>query len=189
MNASLMFNDVKITPFDIGDGKIWVSSQALAEMLGYKDKRSISKIFNRNKDEFTEGMTRVVTVTTSGKINGLQHVKTRIFSARGAHLVGMLANTKIAKMLRQWLLNIIDHESENAISMLDNQSLTENTVMEMSNRIAKVDRWSKDNFGIPGSQQMSTRKKHLKVIREAEQKLREFSQFKLPGFDDLEGFE
>ncbi|MDQ9668887.1 hypothetical protein RF033_15005, partial [Serratia marcescens] len=34
----------------------------------------------------------------------------RIFSLRGAHLIGMFARTKLAKEFRKWVLDILDQE-------------------------------------------------------------------------------
>lgn len=104
MNKSLVFKGNKITPFDKGDGKIWFTNKQLSELLGYKDESSVTRIFNRNKDEFTDGMSQAVNLTVSNKNNEIQNKRVRIFSVRGAHLVGILSKTDIAKALRRWLL-------------------------------------------------------------------------------------
>lgn len=47
----------------------------------------------------------------SGKINGLQHKKVRVFSLRGAHLIAMFASTPVAKEFRRWVLDLIEKEA------------------------------------------------------------------------------
>lgn len=112
MSKSLVFKGNEITPFDNGDGRIWFKSKHMAELLEYADEKSVNRLYNRNKDEFSQDMTLVVTVTSRNKNNVIQHNRTRIFSSRGAHLLGMLADTKIAKALRKWLLDLADKESK-----------------------------------------------------------------------------
>lgn len=108
--TSLTFNDVNFHPVAQNDGQIWLSSGELAKALGYAETDSVSKIYNRNKDEFTSGMTMTVKMTVNG-INGSTRQKlTRIFSLRGCHLIAMLAKTEIAKKFRLWVLNILDKE-------------------------------------------------------------------------------
>lgn len=51
-------------------------------------------------------MTRVMPLPTAG---GVQQV--RVFSLRGAHLLGMLANTDKAKAFRRWVLDVLDKEA------------------------------------------------------------------------------
>lgn len=101
MSDKLVFKGKEIVPFDNGDGKVWFTSNDMAELLEYADDKSVNKLYNRNKDEFNSEMTRVVTVTSRNKNNEIQHNRKRIFSSRGAHLLGMLADTKVAKSLRK----------------------------------------------------------------------------------------
>ncbi|HCU0194039.1 hypothetical protein CEP63_018420 [Proteus mirabilis] len=82
MNKSLVFKGDEIPLFDNGDGKIWFTNKQLSELLGYKDESSVTRIFNRNKDEFTDGMSQTVNLTVSNKNNGMQNKKVRIFSNR-----------------------------------------------------------------------------------------------------------
>lgn len=96
----------------IKDGQIWMTSADLTKALGYADEKSVNRIFNRNKDEFTSNMTQTivgVNLTSSLKTKGLT-VKTRIFSLRGCHLIAMFARTKVAKDFRKWVLDILDRE-------------------------------------------------------------------------------
>lgn len=106
---ALSFNDVNFSPVQ-RDGQIWLSSGELATALGYKSADSVSRIFDRNSDEFTNSMTLTVNLTVSNKNNELQQAKTRIFSLRGCHLIAMLSRTAIAKQFRKWVLDVLDRE-------------------------------------------------------------------------------
>ena len=86
--------------------QIFVKSSDLGLALGYKNPTGdISKIYDRNADEFTAEMTALIEMPTAG---GIQ--KVRIFSLRGAHLIAMFARTKVAKDFRKWVLDILDRE-------------------------------------------------------------------------------
>lgn len=63
----------------------------------------VRDLYRRHADEFTDTMTAVVKLQTQG---GVQDV--RVFSLRGAHLLGMLARTDEAKKFRRWALDVID---------------------------------------------------------------------------------
>ena len=52
-------------------------------------------------------MTQLVEIQTAG---GLQQV--RVFSLRGAHLLGMLARTEKAKEFRRWVLDVIESHND-----------------------------------------------------------------------------
>ncbi|SFN76439.1 BRO family, N-terminal domain, partial [Izhakiella capsodis] len=158
----LTFKNHSVVPFDNGDGKIWFTSANMAELLEYADEKSVNRLYNRNKDEFSAEMTRVVTVTSRNKNNKLQYNRARIFSPRGAHLLGMLAETKVAKSLRRWLLDLIEKETQPNLSLLDMGSLKDLAVGEMQNRVFRVNEWSLETFGRPGSSRMTIRKGHLK---------------------------
>lgn len=103
------------------NNQIWLTSAELAKALDYSDARSVTKIFNRNQDEFSQCMTEVVKLTTNGISNTSRQKSVRIFSLRGAHLIAMFARTPIAKDFRKWVLDILDKEVANnvVISKLD----------------------------------------------------------------------
>ncbi|HAT1515800.1 TPA: hypothetical protein I8W54_004201 [Morganella morganii] len=185
MSDKLVFKGKEIVPFDNGDGKVWFTSNDMAELLEYADDKSVNKLYNRNKDEFNSEMTRVVTVTSRNKNNDIQHNRKRIFSSRGAHLLGMLADTKVAKSLRKWLLDLIEKESQPNLAMMDLDNLKQVTLGEIQNRVTKANEWSLEKFGRPGSKSMTIRKRHLKKIREAEKMLIELSQVCLPDMGDF----
>ncbi|MBI6218360.1 Bro-N domain-containing protein [Proteus vulgaris] len=187
MNKSLVFKGHKITPFDKGDGKIWFTNKQLSELLGYKDESSVTRIFNRNKDEFTDGMSQTVNLTVSSKNNEIQNKRVRIFSVRGAHLVGILSKTEIAKALRRWLLDLAEKESkpQAELANLDMDELKSLTINEMQNRLIAADNWSFENFGKKGSDLMNLRKRHLKKIRKAKKAIIDLSQLTLPDMGDF----
>lgn len=75
-----------------------LSASDIANALGYKSPKSISNIYARYADEFSEGMTLVINLMTSGNYQK----SVRIFSLRGAHLIAMFSRTSIAKEFRKW---------------------------------------------------------------------------------------
>lgn len=86
------------------DGEIWARGTQIAYALGYQDGSAVSRIYARNKDEFTNSMTCSVKLTDhQGRLQ-----ETRIFSLRGAHLIAMFARTEKAKAFRRWVLDILD---------------------------------------------------------------------------------
>ena len=102
MSQSLCFNDFTFSPV-IHDNQPWIPARQLANALVYKDERSVHKIYERNKDEFSSMMSTVVNLTT-----GVMELPTRIFSLRGCHLLAMFARTPVAKAFRKWCLDVIE---------------------------------------------------------------------------------
>jgi prophage antirepressor-like protein len=108
-SLALSFNDVTFSPVAQNDGQIWLTSTELAKALGYAETDSVSKIYNRNKDEFTSHMTTTVkmgVVRKTGKVT----MSVRLFSLRGCHLLAMFAKTEVAKQFRKWVLDLLDKE-------------------------------------------------------------------------------
>ncbi|MFG4259727.1 Bro-N domain-containing protein, partial [Acinetobacter baumannii] len=103
-SLALSFNEVKFNPVPRQDGQIWLSSGELAQALGYKQENAVSKIFNRNSDEFTENMTQIIDNPR------LPNLGMRIFSLRGCHLIAIFARTAVAKQFRKWVLDVLDKE-------------------------------------------------------------------------------
>lgn len=104
---ALTFRD---TQFDITDrnGQPWLQAAQIANALGYAREDSISRIYSRNADEFTECMTQTVKLTVKGFGNGNSEKEVRIFSLRGAHLLAMFARTEVAKEFRRWVLDVLE---------------------------------------------------------------------------------
>ena len=102
MSQSLSFNGVELEVFH-ENSEYWIRSPQIAVALGYQRTDRVSELFSRHSEEFTESMTRVVTLPTEG---GPQ--ETRIFSLRGCHLLAMFARTPVAKRFRVWVLDILE---------------------------------------------------------------------------------
>jgi|GEM_PF-2052115 len=104
-NSTIAFHG---TEFDVvpRNNQPWLRATQIGLALGYSiDNQAIQKIYDRNKDEFTAKETALVTLSTNG---GKQ--KVRIFSPRGAWLIGMFARTKTAKEFRRWVLDVLEEQ-------------------------------------------------------------------------------
>jgi hypothetical protein len=102
MSQALCFNEFTFSPVQHSE-QPWIPARQLANALGYKDERSVHKIYERNKEEFSSMMSVVVNLTT-----GVAQLPTRIFSLRGCHLLAMFARTPVAKAFRRWCLDVIE---------------------------------------------------------------------------------
>ncbi|HDI3132771.1 TPA: ORF6C domain-containing protein [Vibrio cholerae] len=113
MNSALTFQN---TRFDVVEkhNQLWLSASDIANALGYKSPKSISNIYARYADEFSEGMTLVINLMTNGINGSKRRNETRIFSLRGAHLIAMFSRTSIAKEFRKWVLDVLDKQIETA---------------------------------------------------------------------------
>jgi len=93
-------------PIEIIDrhGQPWLTGEQIGLALGLKHpRRGINKIYNAHRDEFTPEMTTVTeTVTVTGP------KETRIFSPRGAWMLGMWCQTERAKDFRKWVLDVLE---------------------------------------------------------------------------------
>ena len=113
MNATVMNGAAAELAFDglafdvtVFGGVSWLRLPQIGVALGYASPYKAQQVYDRNADEFTPDMTRVMPLPTAG---GVQQV--RVFSLRGAHLLGMLANTDKAKAFRRWVLDVLDKEA------------------------------------------------------------------------------
>jgi len=104
-SAPLVFQH---TSFQVVDhaGKPWLRDLQIGDALGYSQPHLLNRIYQKHAGEFTDSMTAVVKLPTAG---GIQEV--RIFSLRGAHLLGMFARTAAAAEFRRWVLDILDRET------------------------------------------------------------------------------
>lgn len=105
MNSlALSFNDVNLKPSS--DHHVWIGSIQIGLALEYANpETAITKLFNRNIEEFSSSMTRLVDVQTNG---GTQSI--RAFSLRGCHLITFFARTPVAKEFRKWVLDVLEKE-------------------------------------------------------------------------------
>lgn len=111
----------KNTQLNIVDhyNQIWLSAADIAQALEYASDKSITNLYSRNADEFTNDMTEVIKVMTSGN-----YQKTvRIFSLRGAHLIAMFSRTKVAKEFRKWVLDVLDKETDQSVPVTKTKAL------------------------------------------------------------------
>lgn len=107
MTTSLTFQNTKLSVIN-QNNQIWLSALDVGKSLGYSQPVvGVTKIYDRHHDEFTEKMTALIDMPTAG---GLQ--KVRIFSLRGAHLIGMFSHTKIAKDFRKWVLDVLEQVAQ-----------------------------------------------------------------------------
>lgn len=100
--APLVFEDTHFTVVD-RNNQPWLRYPQIAGALNYNRPAALLDVYARHSEEFTASMTALVELPTRG---GVQ--KTRIFSLRGAHLLGMLAKTEPAKRFRHWVLDILE---------------------------------------------------------------------------------
>lgn len=105
----LMFRDATFRLIE-QDGKQWASAADIARALGYTRSDKVNQIFERHEAEFSASMTRVTMVQDLDPQTGVpgQMRTARVFSLRGAHLIGMFARTDKAQAFRRWVLDIIE---------------------------------------------------------------------------------
>ena len=102
MVMALTFNGITLSPIPHQNSP-WIRSVELARALGYSSEKSVSNIYNRNQDEFSNDMSVVINLSTTDT-----PAPSRIFSLRGCHLVAMFARTPVAKAFRRWVLDVLD---------------------------------------------------------------------------------
>jgi prophage antirepressor-like protein len=105
MNAQLSFHETQFNVVN-HNNQIWLTAVEIAKALQYKSDDSVTKIYNRNHEEFSHGMSETVNLTVSGNLTK----SIRVFSLRGAHLIAMFARTPVAKEFRRWVLDVLDRE-------------------------------------------------------------------------------
>ncbi|MES2262094.1 MAG: BRO family protein [Pseudomonadota bacterium] len=88
------------------DGKTWLTAADIATALGYKRSDQVSRIFERHEREFSTSMTMVFQAVSLGR--SLPPSDIRLFSLRGAHLVGMFSRTEKGQAFRAWVLDQLD---------------------------------------------------------------------------------
>lgn len=103
-NQSLVFQSTQFNSIR-KNGQPWLQAAEIARALNYAREDAVSRIYDRNKDEFPSSMTETVKLTASGNYQK----SVRIFSLRGAHLIAMFARTDKAKEFRKWVLDVLDN--------------------------------------------------------------------------------
>ncbi|MDD2989820.1 MAG: BRO family protein [Zoogloea sp.] len=103
---ALAFRDTTFNPVS-RNGQIWLTAAELAGALGYARTDLVTRVYERNAEEFSDSMTVTVKLTVTGSPCP---TAVRIFSLRGAHLLAMFARTPVAAEFRRWVLDILDRE-------------------------------------------------------------------------------
>lgn len=105
MNAAIQQLQFENTRFDTveRDGETWLRLPQIGVALGYANPYKLLQVFERNASEFNHSMTTLLKLPTAG---GEQTV--RVFSLRGAHLLGMFARTPKAAAFRHWVLDVLE---------------------------------------------------------------------------------
>ncbi|PHM60659.1 Rha family transcriptional regulator [Xenorhabdus stockiae] len=172
MSNVLVFKEKEVIPFDNGDGRIWFTAETLADLLGYANSNKVLNLYNRHKDEFTESMTTVTKVRMNGINNSLRDVNTRLFSSRGAHLIGMVSRTKVAKALRRWLLDLADKESNTHTPSIGY------TIQQMQDIVTKA-RKASDEDSSDAGRRLRKRQDDLVTLDKAEKLIDDLGQMAL----------
>lgn len=169
MQIALTFKNYAVTPYDHGDGSLWFTARQASKMLGYANVKSVTNLYNANRDEFSASMTEVIDTVTSGNSKGCGNLKTkvRIFSLRGLHLLGMLAETTIAKDLRRWALDLIEKELS--------QGDIQHSIQQMQNIVASA-RKASDEDSSDAGRRLRKRQDDLPMLAQAERLVTEIGQ-------------
>lgn len=108
----LKFNDHQFAVVE-RDGKTWLTATDIARALGYARSDQVSRIFDRHEREFSDSMTMIYQTVSLGMT--APPVDMRLFSLRGAHLIGMFARTSKGVEFRKWVLDQLDAVEAQAI--------------------------------------------------------------------------
>lgn len=88
------------------NGQFWLTATDIAAALGYSRSDKVSRIYQMHSAEFRASMSELIVTPVSG-FSGIS-AEARIFSLRGAHLIGMFARTKKGAEFRSWVLDQIE---------------------------------------------------------------------------------
>ena len=87
------------------ESKRWMTAEQVGLALGYDPanaRKGVLKLYQRHADEFTDEDTCVVKLTTQVQARDM-----RLFSATGCNMLGMFANTSLAKEFRIWAKRVL----------------------------------------------------------------------------------
>lgn len=110
---TLVFDETVFTVVD-REGQPWLRGSEIATALGYARATKISDLYTRNADEFDACMTTLVKLPDLHPQSGGtgQTREVRIFSLRGAYMLGMFASTHPAKRFRRWVLDVLEGKAQ-----------------------------------------------------------------------------
>lgn len=98
--------DNQALPLIEHEGRMWLRSADIARALGYARTNKVGQIYARHAAEFTPSMTAEIRCLSLGY--GSPPIETRLFSLRGAHLLGMFARTAKGQEFRRWVLDQLE---------------------------------------------------------------------------------
>lgn len=109
MSSPLTFQTVEFSVID-HKGQTWLTGVQIAQALGYSREDKVGRLHQRHAHEFTDEMTAVVELPSHSPRSGGhgRGYRVRIFSLRGAYLLGMLARTPKAEAFRRWVLDVLE---------------------------------------------------------------------------------
>ena len=143
MSQSLCFNEFTFSPVTRED-QPWFKSSEIARALGYAREDKVTRLYQRNADEFTENMTQLVENfdnPTLGRVTNLTNY-IRIFSLRGCYALAMFARTPVAKAFRRWVLDVIEQYGDRVPAERP-VSLTSSTPVDRKPLRSLVNAWAK----------------------------------------------
>ncbi len=173
-----VFEDLELRVIEEA-GEEWFSAEDIGKALGMEDPRkSINKLFNRNRDEF-EGLYRVVNLTTWLKSGAKLPYRFTTFNPQGAYLLAILARTPKSKALRRWLAKFMAHDLDklrNHVQALEAERHQQ--TLHLQNLQKKVQYWRKKAQSLEGQapQRLPEPEPHQVAVPEP---------YPLPAWDDL----
>lgn len=113
MNTTIQtfnFNGLPVAVIDHNQ-EAWMSGDDVGKALEYNDPRdSISKIFERKRDELEEYSVTVKLTATDGKL-----YNTRVYNEEGVMLISMFSNQPKAKAFRRWAVQVLKQHRQRAV--------------------------------------------------------------------------
>lgn len=90
------------------DGEHYVTAKEIADALGYADASKVTTLYSRRKSEFRESESCTLKVRDQRNGADPRAKLVRVFSARGAMRVAILAETEKAAAFRDFCLDVMD---------------------------------------------------------------------------------
>lgn len=87
-------------------GRQWLKASDIARAMGYTRTDKVTRLYDRHRAEFSASMTALHLTPSLGQ--GIPPVANRLFSLRGAHLLGMFARTAKGQAFRRWVLDQLE---------------------------------------------------------------------------------
>lgn len=180
MNSHLTFQTVAFSVID-HKGQTWLTMRDITAAL-YSDpeggdtsvtpdaERAVRRVFSRHASEFTADMTALVKVPSHSPRSGVhaQRRAVRIFSLRGAYLLGMLVRTPKAEAFRRWVLDVLEGVTR--------------APADLHARLIEAEQAEAQSFAVASlaSRAMNQRRREKPRLLERIQTLRESVQLALP---------